>query len=48
MVIRSDPHAARGAVVPCSTPGNLSIVMVPRTTLAKPGIQPIVNLCNGM
>jgi hypothetical protein len=31
-----------------TTPGNLSIDMVLDTTLAKPGIQPIVNLCNGM
>jgi hypothetical protein len=29
-------------------PGNHSITMVPRTTLAKPAIRPIVNLCNGM
>jgi hypothetical protein len=41
-------HGARGAVVPRTTPGNLSIAMVPCTTLAKPGIRPIVNLCNGM
>jgi hypothetical protein len=29
-------------------PGNLSIAMVPHTTLAKPGIRRIVNLCNDM
>jgi hypothetical protein len=31
-------HGARGAVVPHTTPGNLSNAMVLRTTLAKPGI----------
>jgi hypothetical protein len=31
-----------------TTPGNLSIDIVPHTTLAKPGIRPIVNLCNDM
>jgi hypothetical protein len=36
-------HGARGAVVPRSTPENLSIAMVLRTTLAKPGIRPIVS-----
>jgi hypothetical protein len=41
-------HGARGAMVPCTTPGNLSIAMVSRTTLAKPGIRPIANLYNGM
>jgi hypothetical protein len=41
-------HGARGVVVSRTTLGNLSIAMVPRTTLAKPGICPIVNLCNGM
>jgi hypothetical protein len=41
-------HGARGVVVLHTTPGNLSIAMVPRTTLAKPSIRPIVNLCNGM
>jgi hypothetical protein len=41
-------HAARGDVVLCTTPLNLSIDMVPRTTLAKSGIRPIVNLCNDM
>jgi hypothetical protein len=48
MVIRSGPHGARGAVVPRTIPGNLSIAIVQCTTLAKPGIQPIVNLCNDM
>jgi hypothetical protein len=38
MVIRPSPHDARGVVVPRTTQENLSIVMVPRTTLAKPGI----------
>jgi hypothetical protein len=41
-------HSARGAVVVRTTLGNLSIAMVQRTALAKPGIRPIVNLCNGM
>jgi hypothetical protein len=31
-------HSARGAVV----------LRLPQETLAKPGIRPIVNLCNGM
>jgi hypothetical protein len=31
-----------------TTPGNLSIAMVLRTTLAKLGIIPIVNLCKDM
>jgi hypothetical protein len=39
-------HGATGAVVPHTIPGNLSITMVPHTTLAKPIIRPIVNLCN--
>jgi hypothetical protein len=39
-------HGARGAVVPRTTLGNLSIAMVSRTTLVKPGIRPIINLCN--
>jgi hypothetical protein len=43
MVIRSDPHGARGVVVLRPPLGNLSIAMLPRTTLAKPGIRPIVN-----
>jgi hypothetical protein len=38
IVTRLGSHYARGAVVPCSTPGNISIAMVPRTTLAKLGI----------
>jgi hypothetical protein len=41
-------HGERGAMVPRTTPGNHSIAMVPRSTLAKPGIRPIVNLCKGM
>jgi hypothetical protein len=31
-------HSARWAVVPRTTPKNLSIAMILRTTLAKPGI----------
>jgi hypothetical protein len=31
-------HSARGAVVPRTTLENLSIAMISRTTLAKPGI----------
>jgi hypothetical protein len=30
MVIHPGPHGARGAVVPRTTPGNLSIARVPR------------------
>jgi hypothetical protein len=48
VVTRLGSHGARGAMVPRTTLGMLSIAMVPRTTLAKPGIRPIVNLCNGM
>jgi hypothetical protein len=48
MVIRSSPHGARGTVVPRTTLGNISIAIVPRTTLAIPGMHPIVNLYNGM
>jgi hypothetical protein len=48
MVIHSGPHGAKGVVVLCTSPRNLSIAMVPCTTLAKSDIQPIVNLCNGM
>jgi hypothetical protein len=48
MVIHSDPHGARGVVVQCTTSGNLSIAMVPRTILAKLDTRPIVNLCNNM
>jgi hypothetical protein len=44
MVIHSGPHGARGVMVPCIIPGNLSIAMVLRTILVKPGIRPIVNL----
>jgi hypothetical protein len=39
---------ARGPAVLCTTLGNLSIAIVPRTTLAKPVTRPIVNLCNDM
>jgi hypothetical protein len=38
MVIRLSLHGARGAVVLRTTSGNLSIAMVPRTTLVKPVI----------
>jgi hypothetical protein len=38
MVIHSGPHSVRGAVVPWTTPGNLSIAMVLHTILAKPSI----------
>jgi hypothetical protein len=38
IVTRLCSHGARGAVVPRTTPGILSIAMVSRTTLAKPGI----------
>jgi hypothetical protein len=48
VVTRLGSHGARGAVVPCTTPRNLSIAMGLCTTLAKPGIRLIVNLCNGM
>jgi hypothetical protein len=48
VVTRLGSHGARGAVVPCTTLGNLSIAMVSRTTLAKYGIWPIINLCNDM
>jgi hypothetical protein len=41
-------HGARWAMVHCTTPRNLSIAMVPHSTLAKPGIRPIVNLRNDM
>jgi hypothetical protein len=41
-------HGARGAVVSRTTPGNLSIAIGSRTTLAKPSIRPIVNLYKGM
>jgi hypothetical protein len=41
-------HGARWAMVQSTTPRNLSIAMVLHSTLAKPGIRPIVNLCNGM
>jgi hypothetical protein len=48
VVTRLGSHDARWAVVLCTTPGNVSIAMVLCTTLAKPGIRLIVNLCNGM
>jgi hypothetical protein len=46
VVTRPCSHGARGATA--TTPGNLSNAMVLRTTLARLGIQPMVNLCNGM
>jgi hypothetical protein len=48
VVTQLGSHSARGVVVPCTTLGILSITMVPCTALAKPGIRPIVNLCNNM
>jgi hypothetical protein len=48
VVTHLDSHGARGVMVPRTTPGNLSIAMVPCTTIAKRGIRPIVNLFNGM
>jgi hypothetical protein len=48
IVTRLGPRGARGVMVPRITLGNLSIALVPCTNLAKPGIRPIVNLCNGM
>jgi hypothetical protein len=48
IVTRLGSHGARGVVVLHTTPGNLSIAMVPCTTLAKHGIRLIVNLCNDM
>jgi hypothetical protein len=38
VVTRLGSHGATGAVVPRTTLGNLSIAMVPHTTLAKPSI----------
>jgi hypothetical protein len=38
VVTRLGSQGARGTVVPRTNPGNLSIAMVPRITLAKPGI----------
>jgi hypothetical protein len=38
VVTRLGSHSARGATVPCTTPENLSIAIVLRTTLAKPDI----------
>jgi hypothetical protein len=48
IVTRLGSHGARGVVVPHTTPGNLSIAMVPCTTLAKSRIRLLVNLCNCM
>jgi hypothetical protein len=48
VVTRLGSHVARGGMVLRTTTGNFSIAMVPHTTLAKPVIRPIVNLCNGM
>jgi hypothetical protein len=39
-------HGARRVVVPRTILRNLSIAMIPRTTLVKPDIWHIVNLCN--
>jgi hypothetical protein len=47
LVTRLGSHGERGVIVPHTTPGTLSIVMVPCTTLAKSDIRPIVKLCNG-
>jgi hypothetical protein len=46
IVTRLGSHGARGAVVPHTTQGNLSIATVPHTILAKPHMRLIVNLCN--
>jgi hypothetical protein len=48
VVTRLGSHSARGVMVPSTTPGNLSIAIVLHTTLTKPGIRPIVILCNDM
>jgi hypothetical protein len=48
VVTRPDSHGARGGRGTATTPRNLSNALVLRTTLAKPDIQPIVNLCNDM
>jgi hypothetical protein len=48
VVTRLGSHGVRGVMVPCTTPENLSIDMVPRTTLAKSNIRLIVNLYNSM
>jgi hypothetical protein len=48
VVNRLGSHGARGDVVLHTTPGNISIAMIPRTTLVKPVIRPIVNFCNSM
>jgi hypothetical protein len=41
-------HGARGGRGTVTTLENLTNAMVLRTTLAKPDIRPIVNLCNDM
>jgi hypothetical protein len=38
VVTHQGSHGAKGAMVPRTTSGNLSIVVVPRTTLVNPGI----------
>jgi hypothetical protein len=48
MVIRLSLHGARGVVILWTTPKNICIAMVLCTTLAKPSIRPIVNVCNEM
>jgi hypothetical protein len=48
VVTRPGSHGASGGHGTVTTPRNLSNAMVLCTTLAKLGIQPIVNLCNGM
>jgi hypothetical protein len=48
VVTRLGSYGAKGVMVLHTTPGILSIAMVLCTTFAKPDIQSIVNLCNGM
>jgi hypothetical protein len=48
VVTRLGSHDARGVMVLSTTLGNLTIAMVLHTTLAKPDIRPIVNICNKM
>jgi hypothetical protein len=38
IVTRLGSHGARGTVILCTTPENLSIAMLPHTILAKPDI----------
>jgi hypothetical protein len=38
IVTRLRSHGARGVMVPCTTPGNLSVAVVPHPTLSKSGI----------